>query len=555
VLRKWMLPDEQQYVAAIWSSAVPGEPFEFQHRLRRSDGRRLVVLHRGMVEVGADGTSARGIAILQDITAQREAEKRIQELAHFDEVTGLPNRSLLLDHMDAAVHTAHREARHVALISINVDEVQKVKESIGLTAGDALTRAIASRLKHACSEDDTPAHLGGGEFAILVDPRSVCDEQAALSVVRAVQSALAGTELVDQTEVFLSPHIGVALFPNDGDSAQRLLEASQTAMRSAAEQEGEAGVCFFKPEASARAMRRLALESALRHAIERNELYLHYQPQIDLGTGELAGVEALLRWRHDSLGSVSPVEFIPIAEQTGLIVPIGEWVLRTACEQIVQWQKAGLPPLRVGVNLSTCQLQQPDLSQRVHGILHETGADPGSLGVEVTESMLAEDVQHAALTLTQIRSLGVKISLDDFGTGYSNLRYLNTLPIDVIKIDRSFVNDLTSGNADASVTRAIIMMARSLHMMVLAEGVENHEQLSLLMADGCDQMQGYFFSKPVPPQDIQTMLRDNRNLTREVQAIQQTLAVSSASTDLFAAGTTTLDSLANPRAPASMHNA
>ena len=302
LLAKWMLPDERQYVAAIWSGATPGEPFEFQHRLQRADGKRIVVLHRGIVEAGADGKSQRGIAILQDITAQHEAERRIQELANYDDVTGLPNRALLLDRIDGALHAARREDRNLALLSINIDQVQQVKQSIGYPAGDALAMAIAARLKHACSEEDTPAHLGGGEFAVLIDPNGNADEQTILNAARAVEAVLSGSEQLGNTEVFLTCGIGVAMFPADADSAQHLLEASQAAMRNATEQDGDGRVCFFKPQANARAVRRLALESALRHAVERNELYLHYQPQLDLSTGAMIGVEALLRWRNEGLG-------------------------------------------------------------------------------------------------------------------------------------------------------------------------------------------------------------------------------------------------------------
>jgi EAL domain-containing protein (putative c-di-GMP-specific phosphodiesterase class I)/CheY-like chemotaxis protein len=351
---QWLPGEERQDVASIWASAVPGEPFEFQHRVVRADGNHRVVLHRGMVEAGADGRPLRGVAILQDITAQREAERRIQELA------------------------------------------------------------------------------------------------------------------------------------NDDDA--------------------------FTPQSNKRAARRLAIESGLRHALARGELALHYQPQVDLHSGAMIGVEALLRWNSASLGDVPPDEFIPLAEQTGLIVPIGEWVLREACAQSAAWQRAGHGDLRVAFNLSARQLEQPDLAQRVQAILLDTQADPARLGVEVTESMLAADIAHAARTLSELRAMGVKIALDDFGTGYSNLNYLRSLPIDVIKVDRSFVHDVTAAPADVSVTRAVITMAHSLQMKVLAEGVETEGQLALLAAHGCDQIQGFFFSRPVAAAEIDGMLREGRRL-------------------------------------------
>ena len=359
VVLQWLPADERQYVASTWRDAVPGEPFEFQHHIVRADGDRRVVLHRGMVEAGADGRPLRGAAILQDITAQREAKQ-------------------------------------------------------------------------------------GGERA-----------------------------------------------------------------------------CFFKPPSNTSVARRLALESALRHAVERGELVLHYQPQIDLHSGTICGVEALLRWQHPSLGDVSPAEFIPLAEQSGLIVQIGEWVLRQACLQSVAWQRAGYVALRVTINLSARQLELPDLVQRIQAVLLQTGADPARLGVEVTESTLAADVTHAARTLSALRALGVKIGLDDFGTGYSNLSYLRTLPIDVIKVDRSFVHDVTAAPADVSVTRAVITMAHSLQMKVLAEGVETEGQLALLVANGCDQMQGYYFSAGVCAAEVEAMLRENRRLPERFIERQQ----------------------------------
>jgi len=504
---QWLPADERQYVASIWRSAVPGEPFELQHRIVRADGNRRVLLQRGMVESGADGRALRGVAILQDITAQREAERRIQELANYDDVTGLPNRALLLDRVDEAC----REAGALALLAIDIEQVEQVKESIGFPAGDALAMALAARLRRTCSAEDLLAHLGGGQFALLIDPKRGGDERAVLDVVRAVQGALAEPECVANTDIFLSASIGVAGFPADGHTAQALLQAAHAAMCAAGEQ-GGGRVCFFTPQSNTRAARRLALESALRHAVQRGELVLHYQPQVDLHSGTMCGVEALLRWTHPTLGEISPGEFIPMAEQAGLIVQIGEWVLRQACLQSVAWQRAGYGALRVTINLSAHQLEQPDLVQRIQAVLLATGADPARLGIEVTESMLAADVTHAARTLSALRALGIRIALDDFGTGYSNLSHLRTLPIDVIKVDRSFVHDVTAAPADVSVTRAVITMAHSLQMKVLAEGVETEGQLALLVANGCDQMQGYYFSAGVSAAEIETLLRENRRL-------------------------------------------
>ncbi|KQW12030.1 hypothetical protein ASC98_19735 [Rhizobacter sp. Root1238] len=507
---RWIPRDERRFLLSIWRGAARGDPFEFQHRILRADGSRLVVLHRGVVDVGADGVSLRGVVILQDITAQREAEGRIQELANYDELTGLPNRVLLLDRVDAAAHAAQWDDGRFALLSLNIAQVDQVEETMGFGAGDTLAMAIAARLSGLCRSEETLAHLGGGEFAMLLDPALGDGEDAVSQRARAILDGLRLPENVGQTEVYLSCSVGIATYPADADGAQRLLECAQTARLHT--DSGASRIAFFTPQANVHAVRRMTLESALRRAIGRQELLLHYQPQVDLTDGRLLGVEALVRWHCTELGDVEPTEFIPVAEQTGLIIPIGEWVLRSACAQAASWARAGLPGVRVHVNLSPLQLQQPDIARRLHGILLETGANPAHLGVEVTESMLTVDGAHAARTLRELKAIGVEISLDDFGTGYSNLGVLRTLPIDVVKIDRSFVHDVTSAPEDVSITRAVLNMAHSLQMKVLAEGVETEGQLNLLIANGCDMIQGFFFSEPVPAADIEQMLRENRRL-------------------------------------------
>jgi len=507
---RWIPRDERKFVLSIWRGAAPGDPFEFQHRILRTDGSLLVVLHRGVVDVGTDGQSLRGVIILQDITAQREAERRVQELANYDELTGLPNRALLLDRVDAAAHAAQWDERRFSLLSLNVPQIDQIEETMGFGAGDTLAMAVAARLSSLCKSEDTLAHLGGGEFSVLLDPAIGDDQTAVLQRVHAILDNLREPEHVGQTEVYLSCSVGVANYPTDAAVAQRLLECAQTARLP--NDSSVSKIAFFTPQTNVHAVRRMTLESALRRAIERNELTLHYQPQVDLSDGRLIGVEALVRWNSLELGSVSPGEFIPVAEQTGLIMPIGEWVMRTACTQAVAWGRAGLPMVRVHVNLSPLQLQQADIAKRLHAILLETGANPAHLGVEVTESMLTTDVEHAARTLCELKAIGVEIALDDFGTGYSNLSVLRTLPIDVVKVDRSFVHDVTAAPEDVSITRAVLTMAHSLQMKVLAEGVETEGQLNLLIANGCDFIQGYFFSKPVPADELEQMLRENRRL-------------------------------------------
>jgi EAL domain-containing protein (putative c-di-GMP-specific phosphodiesterase class I)/FixJ family two-component response regulator len=311
------------------------------------------------------------------------------------------------------------------------------------------------------------------------------------------------------TDVFPQCVIGIASFPGDGQQPAELLERAQTARLNAT---ASVGIVFFKPDSGVRALREMRLESALRRALEIGELVLHYQPQVDLSNGAVVGAEALLRWTSDELGKVSPAEFIPIAERSGLIGVLGDWVLRKACEQIAAWRRSGLPAVRIGVNLSPAQLQKPDLARQIQAVLVETGADPACLGIELTESTAMSDVAHASAVLREIRALGIEISLDDFGTGFSSLSCLRSLPIDVVKVDRSFVHDVTAAPEDVSVTRAIITMAHGLQMQVLAEGVETEGQLSLLAANRCDLIQGYLFSPAVPPEEFAQLLREGRRL-------------------------------------------
>jgi len=504
----WVPEEERAYVAGIWRSATPDEPFEFQHRVQCADGTRLVVLHRGVLAAG-EVAGLRGVAILQDITAQREAETRIQELASQDEITGLPNRASLLDQMDAAMHAARWEARGVAVLAIDVPRIAEINGRMGFGAGDSLAMAVAARLRQGCTDGEAVARLGDTEFALLLEIGGDDTPEAVLGRAQVVMLALQAPVRLGATDVFPSVVIGIATFPRDGDSPAALLEAAQTARLDVT---GTSGLALFRPEATLRALRAMQVESALREALERQEFELHYHPQVDLGDGRIRGAEALLRWTSAELGPVSPTEFIPLAERAGLIGAIGEWVLRHTCEQLAAWRHAGLPPVRIAVNLSPAQLQRPDLARHLQATLAETGADPSCLGIELTESMLMGDVEHAAAVLRAVKALGIEIALDDFGTGSSSLNILSRLPIDVVKVHRSLVHDVTAATQQVSVTRAIINMAHGLQMKVLAAGVENEGQLRLLVANACDQMQGFWFSAPLAADDFAALLREDRRL-------------------------------------------
>ena len=509
----WLLPEERALVAGFWRHAIPGEPFEFQHQLFSADGRRRVVLHRGVLtEAGNDG-SQRGVAILQDITAQRDAEQRIQELATRDEVTGLFNRATFLQQVDTAVQGAQWDPYHFALLALDVPRIDEVKATLGFGAGDALTMTIAARLNVCCGEGETVAHLGGSEFALLLTPSHESQHEVTLQRAQDVLTALQAPHRIGSHEVFPLCIIGIANFPDDGRSAAQLLECAQTARLGAG---AGSGIAFFQPQANAQAMRELRLEAALRSAVAQGELSLQYQPQVDLATGAITGAEALLRWTNAEFGVVPAAELIAIAERSALIGPIGTWVLREACRQAMAWRKAGLPALRVSVNLSAAQLLQESahggVADSIQAVLREAGADADCLGIELPESALLTNVQRTTTLLRQIRSLGVQIAVDDFGTGMSSMSSLRSVPIDVVKVDRSFVHDVTTAPAEVSVTRAIITMAHSLHIRVLAMGVESESQAGLLATNGCDAIQGYWFSPPLSATGFETLLREGRRL-------------------------------------------
>jgi len=510
-LMKRVPASEELFVRTILEGVRPDAPCEFEHRIVHADGGLRTVLHRAIAEVDAEGRTTRVIGLLQDITAQRQAEQQRDLLAHSDTVTHLPNRHALLDRLDDAARHALREGRSIALLALEIDQLRIVSDSFGYAAGDCLLAAVAERLQAAVASQHLLAHLGSGRYAVLMSGRADIDEASAVAAAIDLVGVFDAPFLIEDTEIAIHGAAGVTLCPRDADGADALLHQAQAAVPRGREQ-GGSRVGVYTADAHGRAATRLTMEAALRRALECGEFELQYQPQMDLATGALVGVEALLRWNDPQRGNVPPDEFIPLAEETGLILPIGDWVLRNACAQNLAWQRAGLAPIRMAVNLSVRQLEQPDLARRIHAVLIQTGLSPHHLGVEVTESLLVIDAALVARTLGELRALGVEISLDDFGTGYSNLGTLRTLPIDVVKVDRSLVHDVTAAPQDVSMTRAVINMAHALNMKVLAEGVETEGQLALLIANRCDQMQGYFFSAPVGAEAVAELLRERRAL-------------------------------------------
>jgi diguanylate cyclase (GGDEF)-like protein len=395
------------------------------------------------------------------------------------------------------------------LVCIGLDRFALLNETLGHEAGDLVLREMAARLRAALGPLDTAARTGGDEFVLVLADTS--DEHAAISTVQRIMAALSEPIEAGEHEHFLSCTSGLSVFPADGDTANALIKNARIAMQRAREA-GGGELQFYTPSMNARAMERLRLEGDLRHAIQRGELLLHYQPQVDVRTGRIVGVEALLRWAHPELGMISPDRFIDLAEQTGMIIPVGAWVLRTACADTRRWHDAGWESLRVGVNLSGKQFYRSDLINVVSAALAETGLAARYLDIELTEGLVMTDIDHALATMNALKGLGVQLSLDDFGTGYSSLAYLKRFPIDVLKIDKSFVRDITTDPDAAAIARSIISLAQSLQLHVIAEGVETQEQLSYLTNCRCDQIQGYYFSRPVPASAFEQLLSDERAL-------------------------------------------
>lgn len=438
------------------------------------------------------------LSVTRDITERKAATEHIQHLAHYDALTDLPNRALLHERLRQAIHLAQRQSKPIAVMFLDLDRFKHVNDSLGHQAGDRLLVEVARRLQTCVRSSDTLARLGGDEF-VLVLAGVTCTSDAT-QVVQKVFTVLQLPFLLEGRELTITPSIGISLFPDDGSNADELIRNADAAMYQAKEA-GRSTFHFYTADMNARAMDLLALEAALRRALERDELVLFYQPKIELTSGRMIGVEALIRWQHPEWGLVSPARFIPLAEETGLILPIGDWALREACRQAVTWRDQGRP-LTVAVNLAARQFRQPGLVARVAATLTETGIDPAMLELEITESAMMHDPQQVTETLSELKRIGVRIAIDDFGTGYSSLGYLKHFPVDVLKIDQTFIRDAPTHPHDATIVRVIIDMARALNLQVIAEGVETAAHLAFVQNMGCDLAQGYHFAKPMPANEL-----------------------------------------------------
>ncbi len=453
------------------------------------------------------GTVVKVIEYSFDITDRKEMEEAVRYQAYHDVLTGLPNRLLFNDRLQMAIVNANRYQQKLAVFFLDLDRFKSINDSLGHTVGDKLLQSTAHRLTNSLRRGDTVARPGGDEYTILLP--EIKHEEDTAKIAKKILSAFKKPWMIEGNELHITPSIGISLYPDDGQDAGALVKHADIAMYHAKEQ-GRNNFQFYTPELNVKAYEQIVLENSLRRAIGREEFVLFYQPQLDVEDGQIVGVEALIRWQHPDLDLLYPKQFIPLAEETGLIIPIDAWVLRAACLQNKRWQEAGFRPMRVAINLSSLQFRQPNLVAMVEQVLDETSLDPYFLELEITESIAMHNEEVTITKMHQLSKLGIKFSIDDFGSGYSSLRYLKKLPIQTLKIDRMFITDVTTNPGDAAIVDAVISMAHGLNLKVIAEGVETKEQANFLREYKCDEMQGYLCGRPLPVKEVTKLLAEER---------------------------------------------
>lgn len=502
-------PEDREGVSmAIGEALRRGDGYELEHRIVRPDQSETVVNSKGVVIRNEAGRPLRIRNIVQDIRERKQAEAKIHQLVYYSERTGLPNRNLFMEHAARHLDLAREAGNSVFFILLDLDRFQRINDSLSHSVGDQILKQVAHRINEiACqsailnqvySHEGAPfflAHLGGDEFIMSVRGSDRADEVA--NFAQRLLAKLALPFRIDGQEIYLTASAGIAAFPDDGETLEDLLKDADVAL-SVAKKAGRNGFRFYATDMNHRALERLSLESQLNRALDNNELEVHYQPQIELVSGKLAGMEALVRWRHPDGSLVSPAEFIPIAEETGLIVPIGEWVLNRACQQSVAWREQGYIQVPMAVNLSARQFNNEDLLDSVHAALRSSGLEGPMLELELTETTIMQDAELARVTLQALKNLGVKLAVDDFGQGYSSMSYLKYFPLDTLKIDRNFIRDLDVDAHNEAIVKAVIALSHGLGLRTVCEGVETEQQRRQLQAMGADVMQGFLISRPVP---------------------------------------------------------
>jgi diguanylate cyclase (GGDEF)-like protein/PAS domain S-box-containing protein len=494
--------------AGLWETIQGGNDWHGELKNRKKDGTSYWVAESISPLRDESGEITHYICMLQDITYQKDAKDQLNYLAHYDSLTRLPNRRLLGDRLLQAMKDSDRNERLLAVMFIDLDHFKNVNDSLGHEAGDILLREASTRLKKCVRENDTVARLGGDEFTLILNGLNHANN--AVNVAEKVLEEFSWPFHINNLSLCVTVSIGITMYPFDNNNVEGILRNADTAMYHA-KNAGRNNFKFYNHEMTARAEKRLAMENELRQALKRGEFVLHYQPQINTRSGRIEGMEALVRWQQPERGLIGPNEFISIAEEAGLIVPIGEWVLREACRRNRDLQVSGLDPISVSVNVSASQFRDPNLVEMVDHVLKDTGLEPSLLNLEITESMLMSDVDNAARVLKELSGLGVTIAIDDFGTGYSSLSYLKRFPISTLKIDRSFVRDIPENKDDMLIIRAIISMANGLGINTVAEGVETREQLNFLKFHKCNLIQGFYFNKPLAYDDLVALLRDGQS--------------------------------------------
>lgn len=489
--------------ADMWEHLTRGQNWQGEFINRRKNGTEYIeFIHIAPVRQ-KDGKITHYMAIKEDISERKQAEARIHYLVNFDPLTGLPNRLQMDDHLHYTLSLAKRNDGYFALMFLDLDHFKNINDTLGHSIGDKLLIELSKRLTASLRDQDTVSRMGGDEFIILL-PGS--DVNGTIQVAQKLLHSIAQTFFIEEYQLSITASIGIALYPNDGVDIEMLSKNADTAMYRAKD-EGRNSYCFFTPEMQANSHRILQLSNALHHALKRNELHLVYQPQLSASAERIVGAEALLRWQHPEFGSVSPAEFIPIAEENGMILSIGEWVLRTAIFQAKSWIDNGQLPIIVAVNISAIQFRHPNLPDLITSILEEAGLPPQYLEIELTEGIAMSNPQVAINTMNDLHERGIRMSIDDFGTGYSSLSYLKKFKVYKLKIDQSFVRDIHTDPEDKGIVSAIINMARSLELQTIAEGVETQEQLEYLREQGCDEIQGYYYSQPLLPNEFETFVR------------------------------------------------